>query len=104
MFIRKILSTSVPSLQKKQCVRTIFWWGHDSIQDQEARIKAAEDKKIIKWDKNVDELTLTTKKSFYAPARIAAEDNAMSTGYRSFLFCLGNTPYVCLNSPKFLFY
>lgn len=80
MFIRKILSTSVPTLQKKQCVRTIFWWGHDSVQDQEARIKAAEDKKIIKWDKNVDELTITTKKSFYAPARIAAEENAMSTG------------------------
>lgn len=81
MFIRKILLNSVPSLQKKQCVRTIFWWGHDTIQDQEARIKAAEDKKIIKWDKNPDELTITTKKSFYAPARIAAEENAMSTGY-----------------------
>ena len=60
MLCQKIVSTLKSPLQKRQCVRTIFWWGHDTIQDQEARIKAAEDKKIIKWDKGC----LFSKKSF----------------------------------------
>ena len=100
MFIRKILSTSVPALQKKQCVRTIFWWGHDTIEDQEARIKAAEDKKIIKWDKNPDELTTTTKKSFYAPARIAAEENAMPQVKDFFYSVLAKYTVCMLKQPK----
>jgi len=86
---RKCLSTSLQLPKNKSCVRTLFWWGHDSIQDQEARIKAAEDRKIIKWDKDgpdttiagLNQTTALTKQGFYAPARIAAEENAMSTGY-----------------------
>ena len=89
MSARKLLSTSFQFPSNRSCVRTLFWWGLDSIQDQEARIKAAEDRKIIKWDKdgpdttiaNLDPNTALTKTSFYAPARIAAEENAMSVGY-----------------------
>ena len=81
MLARKIIFRS--SLQKQKCVRTVFWWGHDTPEDQEARIKAIEDKKIIKWDGDGPDSTglALTKESFYAPARISQEEDAMSTGY-----------------------
>ena len=89
MSARKLLSTTIQFPTNRSCIRTLFWWGHDSIQDQEARIKAAEDKKIIKWNKDGPDTTIEklnpgtalTKTGFYAPARIAAEENAMSAGY-----------------------
>jgi len=89
MSVRKLLSISMQFPLNRSCVRTLFWWGHDTLQDQEARIKAREDKKVIKWDRDGPETTIEglnqttamTKTGFYAPARIAAEENAMSVGY-----------------------
>ncbi len=51
--------------------RTKFWWGHDSIEEQESRIQAAEDKKVFKFDPSTTDLSeIQTKNTcMYAPAR-----------------------------------
>lgn len=70
---------------KQHHCRTKFWWGHDTLQDQEARLKATEDKKVLKWS-NPSSSVITdgqAKDIFYAPARISAEENALSSGYSS---------------------
>ena len=65
-----------------QC-RSIFWWGHDSPDDQVRKIKDKEDKKVLKWEEPIGDLSVLdkSKEKFYAPARIIAEENAMSRGY-----------------------
>lgn len=63
--------------------RSKFWWGHDTVEDQEARLKAAEDKKVLKWS-NPNSSVISdgaSKDIFYAPSRIMAEENALSNGY-----------------------
>ena len=54
--------------------RTIFWWGHDTLEDQEARKKEAKEKErgLISWtDPKKD---LTAKEEYvWAPARIEQE-------------------------------
>ena len=62
-------------------VRGIFWWGHDTLEDQEARKKEAKEKErgLISWtDPKKD---LDKKEEFvWAPARIEQEA-AMVMGY-----------------------
>ena len=81
MLQRQILKLLPPA--SCQC-RHIWWWGHDTPQDQARRIKKEEDKQMIKWeDPQESELMVsdTSREKFYAPARIVAEENAMSNGY-----------------------
>ena len=56
----------------KQQPARAFWWGHDTIEDKEARAKADKEKGIISWtDPNKD---IEEKKEFtWAPARIEQE-------------------------------
>ena len=56
----------------KQQPTRAFWWGHDTIEDKEARAKADKEKGIISWtDPNKD---IEEKKEFtWAPARIEQE-------------------------------
>jgi len=56
----------------KQQPARAFWWGHDTIEDKEARAKADKEKGIICWtDPNKD---IAEKKEFtWAPARIEQE-------------------------------
>lgn len=79
MLCRPILRLYKQNSVQTGC-RSIFWWGHDSIKDQEARIKAKEDKKVIKWEPKGQDLALA-KETFYAPARISAEESALSSGF-----------------------
>ena len=68
---------------KKSNCRSIFWWGHDGPDDQARKIQAAEDKKVLKWEEPIGDLDVLdkSKERMYAPARIIAEENAMSNGY-----------------------
>ena len=84
MLQRQILKLLPPALNSSQQCRHIWWWGHDTPEDQARRIKAEEDKKMIKWEEPNSELSDIIDKGqnkFYAPARIVAEENAMSNGY-----------------------
>ena len=37
-----------PRMMRLAFVRS-YWWGHDTVQDKEKRIKDLEDKRLIKW-------------------------------------------------------
>ena len=83
MFHRGLLKLLTPAISCPRQCRQIWWWGHDTPQDQARRIQAEEDKKIIKWEDSTSDLEIVDKsrEKFYAPARIVAEENAMSNGY-----------------------
>jgi len=61
------------SLKGRVGVRTGYWWGHDTLEDQWARERAEREKgALISWtdpDKNIDE----KKEYIWAPTRIQTE-------------------------------
>ena len=77
MLSRGTAATSLLSLARPaswQGARAIFWWGHDTLEDQQARKKEAKEKErgLISWtDPKKD---LDKKEEFvWAPARIEQE-------------------------------
>ena len=71
MLFRPILR-HIGEKSTKTCSRSLFWWGHDTVEDQEKRIKDKEEKKILKFDPNTQdgEIAELQREVFYAPARI----------------------------------
>ena len=55
--------------------RTLFWWGHDTIEDQAARKAEADSKGVIAWTDPNKELDKKQKEFTWAPARIEEEAN-----------------------------
>ena len=62
--------------------RGIFWWGHDTLEDQEARKKEAKEKErgLISWTDPKKDLDKKKEEFVWAPARIEQEA-AMVMGY-----------------------
>ena len=55
--------------------RTLFWWGHDTIEDQAARNAEADSKGVIAWTDPNKELDKKRKEFTWAPDRIEEEAN-----------------------------
>lgn len=50
-----------------------YWWGHDTIEDQEKRRQRGEENKMVEWKAHRTELDKAKKYTGYLPARIKDE-------------------------------
>jgi len=66
-----------------------YEWGHDTIQDKEARQREIAQNRVIRWTDPESEVELK-KNTFYAPVRMEREAQAMASGYDSGRFNLAD--------------
>ena len=70
-----------------------FWWGHDTLEDQEARRKAEEKKNLVVWndpdkkdlvsakDRDKENQIAIMKRNVYLPVRIENEQLSLELGF-----------------------